>query len=169
MYAQAIISIDIDPDELQSIGEVLVESYLHHNLIQRKKTPTNSIITHTKKILCNMIQFSAITMSLVAANLLTASLQPLAMQQIAESDNTTTAVKTVVNGLKPSDICPYDFGCDDFLCWRTCDTKGKQHDAYSWCYTAEKPKEHQFNHCVYSHECSPCWDCLSPCNAYSKK
>lgn len=42
---KAPISIDMTPIELQSIGEVLVESYFHHNLIQRVRTTRSIVFT----------------------------------------------------------------------------------------------------------------------------
>lgn len=151
------ITIDMEPEELQSIGEVLVQSYFTHNLIQRERTTRNLILSQTMKFLSSAFQLSALTISLVSANLLTAMFQQL-MQQTHQNFNTTN------NMLKPSEMCPYDFGCDDYMCWRACDNGKKADNAKSWCYTTTKPEKHQYQHCAGSYECSPCWDCLGPCN-----
>lgn len=162
------IQIDIEPEELQSIGEVLVQSYLTHNLIQRQRTTRNAIISQTKKFACNIMQLTALIISLVSANLLTAVLQPIPVHKMTTYENITTTTTVAANILKPSEMCPYDFGCDDYLCWRSCDTGKKETNGSSWCYTSPQPKKHEFKHCVYPYECSPCWACIGPCNSDRK-
>lgn len=156
----AVVKIDIDPEELQSIGEVLVESYFTHNLIQRVPTMSRLICSKTLETIGGTSKLVALTMSFVSANFLTAVYQPKLLQWLMENDNKTTTL----NSIKPSELCPYDFGCDDYMCWRGCDSGKKDSAVNSWCYSAPQPEKHQFQHCVHSHECSPCWDCIGPCN-----
>lgn len=119
------ISIDIDPVELQSIGEVLVESYLNNNLIQRSSSLGNTMIGLIQKCACSMLQYIAITCSLVGANIITTMLQ----------HNVVVAPQSTNSTLVPSKLCKHDFGCDDNVCWRTCNESGNDVAVVSWCYT----------------------------------
>lgn len=157
MSVQSIVSIDIDPIELQSIGEVLVESYFRSNLIQKKPTLKNECINQIKKNSGALFQWTVITSSLVGANLLTSYFQPFMLQNVNNNNNNNATIATATTRIKPSEMCPEQFGCDDYMCWKSCGT-----NIDSWCYTSSKPKNHNFQHCTYSHECSPCWDCLEP-------
>lgn len=160
---QAHFTIDIEPEELQSIGQVLVESYLTHNLIQKKATATNFFLSQLGKFTTSAIQISAITFSLVCANLLTTVFTPAIEKRMQNYQNVTF----VANKIKKTyDICPNDFGCNDYMCWRSCSNglESSKAGSGSWCYTTTKPKTHEYQHCVHSYECSPCWACLGPCN-----
>lgn len=151
------ILIDISPMELQSIGEVLVESYLHHNLIQRKPSIGNTMLSVVQKCACQLFQFIGITCSLVGANILTSMLQ-----QSADAPTATTFNSSLV----PSKLCNHDYGCDDNVCWRSCKSNGKSTEDAAWCYSTPDPKLRKYQQCLYQHDCSPCWECLGTCNAY---
>lgn len=70
-----VMAIEIDPHELQSIGEVLVESYFHHNLIQRTRSLQNTFRIQIQKLSFSLLQLIGITCSLVGANTITAIMQ----------------------------------------------------------------------------------------------
>lgn len=164
--AESVISIDIDPVELQSIGEVLVESYLHHNLIQRKPSLKNNCYNKIQQSSIAVLQWIGITSSLLGANLLTMYFQAMNILQPVSNINNNiiaTVTTTPAKVIKPSEVCPGQYGCDDNMCWKSCGT-----EINAWCYTSPKPKNHHFQHCSYSYECSPCWTCLGPCNSNKK-
>lgn len=48
--ARINVGVDMDPRELESLGAVLVETYLHHNLIQHLPTMRNAILQLILKI-----------------------------------------------------------------------------------------------------------------------
>lgn len=159
--ASASISIDIEPEDLQRIGEIVVGNYLRGDTIVRPRTMINTIILSCKHFSMNIAQLIGIMLSLVGANLLTTKLEPFTIPntQTVMYKNTT---------LTPSQICKSDFGCDRNLCWRTCDTKfdeDEQQNAQSWCFTSPKPTNNKFQECKNSNECSPCWDCLGLCHS----
>lgn len=156
----AHFTIEIEPSELQSIGQVLVESYFHHNLIQRKPSIQNSILVHIKKCSLSFFQLVGITASLVGANILT----PL-FQEKFEFTLTTTATQRANSTVAPSKICPHDFGCDRNICWRTCNRSEKENDVFTWCYTKSSPDSHKYVQCTHPHDCSACWDCLGRCHS----
>lgn len=163
----AYISIDIDPDELQTMGEILVESYFTHNLIQRSSSSTgNLILAHTKKALSSTVHMLAFTGSLVGANLLTVIFQPIVVQRMKEYDNSTKIYHdSEKKTLMPSEMCPPEFGCENSFCWRTCTDDSNNSTVNSWCYTTDSKENKQFKECEYSHDCSPCWECLGPCTS----
>lgn len=165
---QSHISIDIDATELQSIGEVLVESYFHHNLIQRRISVPRTILSTAIKVLISVLQFIGVTGSLIAANIFTPWFQ----------SSPTTITPTNVNNIKtneqyntaivPSKICPHDFGCDRNVCWRSCHTNEKETNVKSWCYTRLNLKSNDYVECAHPHDCSPCWECLGVCHIEKK-
>lgn len=161
----AVVKIDIEPEELQSMGELLVESYFTHNLIQRKPTIGRFALTKLMKLLGSTFKMCALTASLVASNLISAVLQPKFVQQTDEYENITSTIEST---FKPTELCPGDFGCDGNLCWKHCEIGKNESNADSWCFTTPKPEEHQFQYCKHSHDCSPCWDCIGICNSNKK-
>lgn len=153
----ASITIQIEPDEFQYIGDILMQTYMQ----QQPKTLSTigiKIKSFSKAAFRGTLQMIGIMMTLVGANLLTTKLEPFVRQSELSAKNITA--------INPSEMCKYDYGCDDNLCWRTCD--GAEENSLSWCYTTLKQKEPEFQSCKYSHECSPCWACLSDCKATIK-
>lgn len=167
IHTQAHILIDIEPEELQRIGEILVESYLEQNLTLESLTTTAIAISRFKKLSFSFVQMFGIMMTLVGANLLTTQLDRIL--------NTPIPVSAVENILKNStDIhkqtenCENDFGCNKNLCWRTCKTNStlsqhQQNEQQAWCYTTSNSKLNKTHQCIHPQECSPCWECISKC------
>lgn len=150
----AHISIDLDPEELQRLGEILVQSYFEHNLL------SNRAISQCKKITNGIYQSFGIMVSLVGANLITNMLQPyMPVGSIMQESYPASIVHST---FKPTDNCDYEFGCDSGLCWRACDNTFNI--SHSWCFSSPKIQENNFQPCTFPHDCSPCWDCLSLCN-----
>lgn len=56
--------------------------------------------------------------------------------------------------------CNIDFGCDDNLCWRRCNRNDGENKL--WCYTS--PNRNEYQRCVYSADCSICWECIESCH-----
>lgn len=163
----SLISIDIDAFELQCIGEHLVESYFHHNLIQRKVSVPRSCLSSLKKILIGVLQMIGVTGSLIAANIYTPWFEFLSASTTTTTPNANniTLHGRYNNPIVPSKICPNDYGCDRNACWRTCENGEKEKDVLSWCYTTTKPGSHQYARCIYPHDCSGCWECLGRCHS----
>lgn len=151
----AHIAIDMDPIELQSIGEVLVESYFRNNLIQRSQSIGNSMLNVFQKCMCSLFQFIGITCSLVGANVLTLMLQQ-------HFDTPSTVNGTII----PPKMCNHDFGCDDNVCWRTCNENANDATGSAWCYTTPNTKQRKYQQCLHPSDCSGCWECLGHCNSY---
>lgn len=148
------IAIDIEPEELQRMGEMLIRHYSTRNILHNGGIPTSNY----RKVLLNVAQLIGITCSLVGANLITNALQPYP----AINPQINEMIPSIANDtIKPSEICKYDFGCDENLCWRTCDDG--MSNGQSWCYTAPKAEKRKIQSCGYSFECSPCWDCVGAC------
>lgn len=165
IYTNAHISIDIDAAELQSIGELLVETYLHQNLIQRAYSLPNTILQKIKSVATTVLQLIGVTISLIAANVLS----PILQTKIEPTTLTTTT--TAVNSyqydnitLNPFKLCPHDFGCDRSVCWRSCNSTAKGTIGKSWCYTSANPRSNKPEKCLHIYNCSPCWECLSVCH-----
>lgn len=156
---EAHILIDIDPTELQSIGEVLVESYMNHNLIQRKVTVLRTIFSHVSKFSVGVLQMLGVTTSLIAANIFTpwfqTKPQPVSIESYAQ-------VSQNISKFKPSHKCPHDFGCDRNVCYRSCGNNVKT--TTSFCFTAPNANSRKLTHCVNNYDCSPCWSCIGVCH-----
>lgn len=163
IFIQAHIVIDIDPSELQSIGEVLVESYLHNNLIQRVQSLPNTVLIKFRNFSITVLQLIGVTASLVGANIIT----PI-FQQKFYTTTTTASVATVLqhgnSTLSPSKMCPHDFGCDRNVCWRTCSIDSKGVNGKYWCYTTSSQQTKKYHQCIEPYDCSPCWECLGICH-----
>lgn len=171
MYINAHISIDMDAAELQTIGELLVETYMHHNFIHRVPTIRSVILSKIKGFSYNVLQLIGVTLSLIAANVLS----PLfgTMFDSTTTSTTSTSITLPVRPanayskmiLDPFKMCPHDFGCDRNICWRSCTTNGKEGSDVSWCYTTSNLKSTEYNQCIHQHDCSACWECLGPCHS----
>lgn len=161
---ESMISIDIDPMELQSIGEVLVESYLHHNLIQKKIPMPQTILMKVLKYSSGVVQMLGVTASLIAANIFTPFFQ---FSKEPTVDNALTLVRVNPKNdtlSAPSQNCPNDFGCERNICWISCDVKVKNSTVKSWCYSSPAPQYRKHAICRHITDCSPCWKCLGVCN-----
>lgn len=159
MFTSAHLVIDIEPEEMQRIAEVLVENYISHNLTPRTTSTRNIVFSHIKKISLGVVQLMGITLSLVSANLITSKFEP-----VIESDATINNDNITV--LKPS--CNRDFGCNRNVCWRACDADSSdngKNKSLSWCFTTPKPEARKYQQCIHSHDCSPCWECLGGCHS----
>lgn len=157
--AYAHIVIDIDPTEMQRVAEILVENYLAHNL-QTPPISTQSVIfSKVQKILLSIVQLFGITLSLVSANLLTSIFEPTII-----TPHQTMIVDKITS---PSPrMCEHDFGCDRNVCWRNCDSSNahKNSSVKSWCFTSPNTEAHDYQRCIYPHDCSPCWECVGACH-----
>lgn len=155
------ITIDMEPDDLQRMGEILVETYVRQQLTHR--SATSVILSHGKKFVCGTLQLIGLLLTLVGANIATTRLEHFIMPT---SSVVNISASVNVPTFEPSEICKRDFGCDQNVCWRTC---GVSEENKSWCYTSPKSNgKKNFHQCAYSYECSPCWDCLGPCSAPPK-
>lgn len=166
VYCQTNIVLDMNPDDLQKIAELLVESYITHNVKPRYMSTTSRVLAQLKKVSSSTLQFFGITMSLVGANLLTTILEPK-----ITSTQTTIVGNSSSNKFEPTHTplvgnissvssCEKFVGCDGNACWRSCYTTNNTN---SWCYTSPNPAIRDYHRCNHAYECSPCWECLSAC------
>lgn len=128
-----------------------------------RRTKNQLIISKCYEFSIAVSQYIGVTVSLVAANLITAMLEtkPISIMQ------TYTPSKN--NIIKPSSrTCKNEFGCDDNICWRSCPAETDDHKkngSFSWCFASPNPNNHKFEHCDHNYECSPCWSCLGACQS----
>lgn len=161
LNAETTLSIDWNPEELQSIGEVLVESYLHHNLIQRRPTVLRTIWGLIIKFSLGITQMICMTVSLIAANIFTPFFQTTSQAKNI-GFNSFAQMHQNYSNFSPSQKCQHDFGCDQNICWRSCGNDVKTRK--SWCYTAPNANSRKITHCNNPHDCSPCWNCIGVCH-----
>lgn len=152
--ASTHIVIDIEPEELQRVAEILVQNYVDHNLGPIPTSTTKNILPLVIKFALHAMQLIGITITLVSANLITSMFESTSESIIP--DNITTT-------FKPSEMCNRDFGCERNVCWRECGAANGKNN--SWCYTTQRPELYEYQQCLHSYECSPCWECLGPCHS----
>lgn len=149
--------INIEQDEMEHIAEILIESYLAHNVRQQPVSHRIVLLSIMKQAAFRVVQLFGITMSLVSANLITKMFETSDEIQVPIVDNTVNAT----NAKKA--MCDRDFGCINNVCWRSCDNNEISIETDLWCYSSPKPELRNYQPCAYSHDCSPCWDCISAC------
>lgn len=152
----AHIVLEMNPDELQRIAEILAENYLTHNLRPQPIT----ISAQFKKVSVYALQLLGVTISLVSANILSSAiLDPPSSPQMLITNNVTS--------IAPAQMCNRDFGCIRNVCWRACDesTGRKQNRTASWCWTTANTEARKYKQCIDHHDCSPCWECLGQCHS----
>lgn len=160
----AHLVIDIEPEEMQRIAEILVENYLANNLTPQTAVARNTVLSHIKKISFGIIQLFGITISLVSANLLTSLFEPTIVTPPEINSNSVN-----ITNHETMEMCNRDFGCSENVCWRSCDAGStnqiqNKNNQKSYCYTTPKPESHKYQQCIYAHDCSPCWECLGSCH-----
>lgn len=160
------IVVDIDPEELQRVAEILVESYISQNIYPqtRGNAIRNNLISVVKKVSLNVLQLIGLMLTLVGANLLTQSFESSAVPQVLinDIDNRTS--------FTPSETHFREYGCDNNVCWRTCGEKlNRSEENKQWCYSSPKPELRKYQECLYLHECSPWWECIGVCHSPIEK
>lgn len=130
------IAINMETDEMQKIAELLVESYLTNNL--RQFTPQRVVIfKQLKKIAMGSVQYIAIMISLVGANLLTKIFEAKPFfannHEVQFPRNSSSVLKN----------CPHDFGCELNVCWKLCN-KISDKVNISWCHTSPNPQKREY-------------------------
>lgn len=154
IQAQAPVIIDIDPDDLQQLSEILAQYYVERGN-DRRISQMNSVTNLCKKTVFCVIQMIGIMFSLVGANILT---------EIVLNSRNVAPVK-IENATRK---CEYEFGCTHNMCWRTCDVTKTDEATFSWCYTIADCSTRNFQACLEPNDCSPCWSCFGPCNVQPK-
>lgn len=149
----ASISIDIEPEELERIAAILVESYISQNVRPHPHQIASlkrNILLWLKKASSTFIPLVGITSSLVAANLLTTWFQSPHNVEIIETPLIQNVSFATENSFMQSenttplqilDICKREYGCHDYICWRTCGVQ--EQNKTSWCFIAPKPGNYQ--------------------------
>lgn len=156
ILVQSDIVIKLKPEEVQYIGEQLVESYLRHNLIQRQVSVSRTCLKHFITFSTGIIQMVGVTLSLIAANVFTPIFQS-SSQNVQNSINMHVPMYTNI-----TKKCNWDYGCEHNICWRQCGNETK--NVNSWCYTASNANSRDGTICQHANDCSPCWPCISVCH-----
>lgn len=161
--SNASIVIDMEPDELREFLQEQISGRAVTSITPRIQS--SSVVKHVKKMVSSMIQMVGIMLTLVGANLLTHLFDnSLIINQHCVDNNVTNFLPSKA----PSQQCEYDFGCDRNMCWRTCNAGSvvrEESNSQSWCYTTSTHESHNYQQCLYSHDCSPCWECLGACHS----
>lgn len=164
IHSNGYITIEIEPDDLHRISEIL-QTHIHqqHHQSLTRSPLRRAIVPLLKTVSSGIVQLFGIMLTLVGANLLTSKLEPVVvMHQTEKLDD--------INITKPSILlekCEHEYGCDQNICWRTCiDEKSqeKENNGQSWCFTTANQSEPLLQTCEFAYECSPCWECLGSCN-----
>lgn len=192
IYTNGRLRINFDSDDLERIGMAVVEAYFHRNLIRRSRfnlTNSHAFWVYTRKISINILQLLGITISLVSANILTSIYQQniihfATQQNFTHMTSVTSAIpespatqpRILLNDINkwnnndtcagPSQLCPYNFGCDNNLCWRSCKVESKNSNANVkvFCYTTANPITKKLQQCVHLNDCSSCFHCVGLCH-----
>lgn len=159
----ATFTVNISPEELQNMGEILVQNYMENNLFY-KTSLSKYACTFVKKIFINAIHYVALTATLMAANILSPVFQPIVTTLIGSNGiyvNTTTPAIVCSSAKSPSQMCGgHHFGFNHHLCWRSCEINGQ----IGSCYTKSNVLIRDYHQCTHLSECSACWECLGPCH-----
>lgn len=164
------VTIEIQPDELEQIGEILIQSYMQLPSTTTATTTTRSISTGRSTVVMlvkamsrGLLHAGGIMLTLVGASLLTTKLEPFLTNRMVEINVANIVTTTPTN--TPQQICENDFGCDGNICWRTCESsEHKENEGIKpWCFTSPNPNETDHHRCIFAQQCSPCWTCISPC------
>lgn len=167
----AHIVLDIQPDELQRIAEILVQNYVDNNLGPLPRAARmHFFFHHVKKFGFTTMNMFGLIFSLTSANVITSMIElkyglikPSSTTSIPSSSTSTTITPSLFKLNNYPEMCDniVRFGCDRNVCWRTCNSQNVT--ANSLCYTSPTPEIHDYHHCTHSTDCSPCWECVDLC------
>lgn len=137
------ITIQIETDDLQQLGEIIVQHMQDQPLIPQSRRNT---CVKFIKISRSVLQMIGIILTLVGANLLTSKLEPFVA-------HLKTRLNVTSINISPLEICGNDFGCDENICWRSCNDssaspKSEKNLNQSWCYTSAKSNGSEFQSCA---------------------
>lgn len=175
IQANGSIVIDISDDNLQRFGEILVQHYVDQQLSAMTMSTKSLILPKVKVISRSVLKMFAVMLTLVGANLLTS------LFEFSNNNSNNQITNQIISNVSINFCDHFDFGCEKNICWRVCEKqmdsvpniiaeKNKSTNALisSWCFTSSNPDQHEFQHCVYDHDCSPCWKCLGSCESPSE-
>lgn len=148
------IVIDLDEEEMQQIAAILVENYIETNLLRKQNV---HFLKYVKKTAAIVGQFAGITFSLVGANILT-KMYDRTTETVSTCTDKMDLNATITNEI--DEICNHKYGCDDGLCWRTCNETSEL--SKTICYMKTISKEFK-EKCSSANDCSPCEECNSKC------
>lgn len=160
----AHISIQIEPNEIEQISEILQGFILRQH--DQQQPPTRRyrlcymLIPFLKSISRGLTQMVAIMMTLVGANLVTSRMETtFQLNQLSVENIPQTSVST------QNEHCKNEYGCNSNLCWRACgEVDINNNTKHKLCFTA-RPNGTSFEACAQTLDCSPCWSCLSRCQS----
>lgn len=164
----AHIELDIHPEELQRIAQLLVQNYINNNMGPLPESRVHFFLHHVKIFGFTTMNIIGLIISLASANVLTTIIE--VKYGLAKSPPVTTAPATtttiptfkVNNDSEMSDDV-IQFGCYRGVCWRSCNSQNVT--ANSLCYTSPIPEVYDYHRCSQPADCSPCWECVDRCKS----
>lgn len=169
LHLNGQVTINIEPDDVQQISEVFQRIMYRSHPSTRISPVRCSLIPLLKKITLNLFQMCGVMMTLFGANILTVK-----YEYSRKMDYSSLTYTNIKSKLSPPEFCKHDFGCNDNLCWRTCeepiDGNVNANEEYGdkWCYTTPMSNRTYYQPCKENNDCSPCWGCITPCAGGSR-
>lgn len=157
IHSNAFVSIDIDPDDLDKVGE-----FIQTIINGERGVPPKKLIL--KKAFFGSIHLLGVMMALVGANVLSTILitdVPVPVVPVPDVSVPQLIEPNQIQANK-TELCYIDYGCINGVCWRRCNTDVKEDKL--WCHTGPNPQLRKMQPCSVHSDCSICWECLESCH-----
>lgn len=160
------LTIEIEPNELNQVSEILQEYINTMNLQQLHHRRRFSILPFVVSTSKGIIQMVVVMATLVGANLLSIKLEPFVSKHVQVNMTVSSATNTTLNQTNKTCEHDHDYGCNKNICWRTCNEVSAEYEKYGikWCHTSATMNGTTFQPCTVANDCSPCWSCASQCS-----
>lgn len=182
VVSNARISFNFDTGDLDDIVDFAQPLILHNQMQRLRRQPQASrvsllLISFLSKFGNWICQTISLMFGMTGASILSSKWEsydstPQQSQQQQEKQQSELFFKTISNDADDAlNSCQTDFGCNNNLCWRTCNAVSISHvheKKMQWCYTSPSPNSRKLKQCEYSTDCSRCWECIEPCHDWYK-
>lgn len=171
VHSFCYITIEIEPDDICQINDILqsiINQNQHHVQLQnQRKTFIRAFIPMLKTFTVSILQMIEITITLVSSNLITTQMEPIILhKQIVINNSSNVETKTIS---QQENICKQNnYGCNANICWRTCNEKDADNlhqKGQTICFTSASVDKNEHQTCKNNSDCSPCWNCITSCQA----
>lgn len=165
-HSEAFISVNIDPDDLDSVSEffqIIINNRQPQMII---RSPVHRAFKSlAKKAIFGCIQLFGVVVALVGSNIISSKMipdVPVSLQQHQQTEM-KLMVEQILLQNSTNGACMKDFGCHKNVCWRACfATPSETH--VTWCFTSPTTQVRKYQPCASSSDCSPFWECLEDCH-----